>query len=635
MTCVNCQNRIENKLRNTAGVESAEVSYNDGAASVAYDADIITLGEIEALIEGLGYEALGDRRAAAAGNQAAGVLIIIFAAFMLLNQLGFSGIFNIFPTAGANTSYGMLFVIGLLTSVHCVAMCGGINLSQCVPRTADRNGTLRPSLLYNLGRVISYTAVGGIVGALGSAVSLTGMFRGAVQLIAGAFMVVMGLNMLNLFPGLRRFMPRAPKAFARKIDGEKGRSKSPLIVGLLNGLMPCGPLQAMQIFALSTGNPAAGALSMFLFSLGTAPLMFGLGALSSVLSKRFAGKVTTVGAGLVVLLGLSMFTQGWNLSGFSFGSGFGSGGSGVANASEILVEDGYQIVNSTLQPGRYPAITVQADTPVRWTVNAPQGSINGCNNRIFIPEYDIEHQFTYGENIIEFTPDSAGRFPYSCWMGMIRGSITVTEEGAADGLADGTAEGRDSAGDSYGDSGDYGNPGDPAAPGGREPEAPFGFGGDSLSESAPVPANVDIPTDTLAVAEFGTVDPGDGTEYDIQRVTIHLTDGGYEPAVVVVQAGIDVEWTIDNTSAYNNNFTLLAPSYRTRIDLDEGANPIYLFPTEDFAFSNGDSLYYGYVKVVADLEAADAEAIRAEVADYETLRYPPEFFESGGSRGCH
>jgi sulfite exporter TauE/SafE/copper chaperone CopZ len=438
MTCANCQDRIENKLRNTAGVASAEVSYSAGTAAVTYDTDIITLREIQAVIQNLGYDTPEDRQAAPAGIRGAGVLIIILAVFALLNQLGFSGIFSIFPTAGAGAGYGTLFAVGLLTSVHCVAMCGGIHLSQCLPRTEARTETprtetrtearteaLRPSVLYNLGRVASYTAVGGIVGALGSAVSLTGAFRGAVQLMAGVFMVVMGLNMLNLFPGLRRFMPRTPRILARKLHAEKKRTKSPLIVGLLNGLMPCGPLQAMQIFALSAGSPLAGALSMLLFALGTTPLMFGLGALSSVLGRRFSGRVTTVGAGLVVVLGLSMFSQGWSLSGLSFGFGSASERSGAAE-----IRDGYQIVNSTLQPGRYPAITVRAGIPVKWRIDAPQGSINGCNNRIFIPEYNIEHQFTYGENLIEFTPAEAGRFPYSCWMGMIRSSITVTEEDA-------------------------------------------------------------------------------------------------------------------------------------------------------------------------------------------------------------
>lgn len=234
-------------------------------------------------------------------------------------------------------------------------------------------------------------------------------------------MVIMGMNMLEIFPWLRRLNPRMPKIFAKKIDTEKRRNKSPLIVGLLNGLMPCGPLQAMQIYALSTGNPFAGALSMFLFSLGTVPLMFGVGAVATALGKRFAKKVMTVGAVLVVVLGLSMLTQGWSLSGFRVP--FLSSPS-VADGNIV---DGVQVINSSLSPHGYPDITVTAGIPVKWIIDAEKGSINACNRQISIKEYGIEYTFEEGENIIEFDPTDTGTFQYSCWMGMIRATITVVE----------------------------------------------------------------------------------------------------------------------------------------------------------------------------------------------------------------
>jgi hypothetical protein len=230
----------------------------------------------------------------------------------------------------------------------------------------------------------------------------------------------------GFFPSLRRFVPRMPKFIADKVNKRKGQSKSPLVVGLLNGFMPCGPLQAMQIYALSTGNPFAGALSMLLFSLGTVPLMFGLGAFGSLMGRKFMGKAMTAGAVLVVVLGLSMLAQGWNLSGLA---GVSAAQPPVAGGppSDIVIEDGYQIVKSTLSVRGYPRITVAKGAPVRWIIDAPDGSITGCNNRIFIKEYGIEYSFKNGENIIEFLPDKTGTFQYTCWMGMISGTITVVE----------------------------------------------------------------------------------------------------------------------------------------------------------------------------------------------------------------
>ena len=84
--------------------------------------------------------------------------------------------------------YGLLFAVGLLTSLHCIAMCGGINLSQCVTYKFNENETnkitkLKPSLMYNAGRVASYTLIGGIVGALGSVITFSGTAKGIVAIL--------------------------------------------------------------------------------------------------------------------------------------------------------------------------------------------------------------------------------------------------------------------------------------------------------------------------------------------------------------------------------------------------------------------------------------------------------------------
>ena len=91
--------------------------------------------------------------------------------------------------------------------------------------------------------------------------------------------------------------------------------RGPFVVGLLNGLMPCGPLQTMQVYALGTGSFMAGALSMFLFSLGTVPLLLGFGAVSAFLSARFNRGMLKASGVLVMALGLVMFMRGVNLFG--------------------------------------------------------------------------------------------------------------------------------------------------------------------------------------------------------------------------------------------------------------------------------------------------------------------------------
>lgn len=612
MTCVNCQNKIEKKLRNTAGVKSVKVSYNEGSADITYDTDIISLKDITAIIHKMDYEVLPDSsRKAPDTNQAIGLMIIIISLYILLQQFGILNFLVPSQLAQTNMSYGMLFVIGLITSVHCVAMCGGINLSQCLPKSESTAkditplSSLRPTFLYNLGRVCSYTIVGFLVGALGMVFTFSNTMQGVLKLIAGVFMIIMGINMLGIFPWLRRFNPRMPRIFSRKINQEKSSSHGPFWVGLLNGLMPCGPLQAMQIYALSTGNPLTGALSMFLFSLGTVPLMFGLGALGSLLSKKFTHKIMTVGAVLVVVLGLSMISQGFSLSGVSISAALPSASTESSGKTDsIKIENGVQIVESTLSSGRYPAITVQANTPVKWTITAPDGSINGCNYKILIPEYNISYEFQPGENVIEFTPIKTGKVAYSCWMGMIRSSITVVD----------SSEDIDNTTNDTSTTSNY-----------EDENSDSDLANNILLK--PVPAGYTIPTDDLAVA---TMQDG------YQQVTISLTDEGFKPAIVVVQSGVEVEWIIDNKSTKANNFNLQVPLYKKQVPLNEAQNPLYLYPTQDFDFSNADNTAYGYVKVADRLDSIDTKAIQDEVKSYQTLIWPQETFQSETSTpSCH
>jgi sulfite exporter TauE/SafE/plastocyanin domain-containing protein len=434
-----------------------------------------------------------------------------------------------------------------------------------------------------------------MVGALGSVISVSGRFQGLVQLAAGLFMVIMGINMLGLFQGsvgilLRRLNLRLPKIFAKKIGEQKAGNKNPLFIGLLNGLMPCGPLQAMQLYALSTGSPFAGGVSMFIFSAGTVPLMFGLGALSSFLSNTMKGpaftrRVMQVGAILITVMGMTMFSYGLSLSGFSFNGIDGAATSVIPAASKAdgtgsaftpVIENGVQVVNSILSSGRYPAITVQQGVPVKWTINAPSGSINGCNSRMIIREYGIEYRFKPGENIIEFTPERTGKFSYSCWMGMIRSSITVVEEGQ--------------------NAADIGEP-----------------------NLAPSPAGVVIPTGNVALAKIAE----DGSS---QIVTTNLRDNGIDPAVIVVQRGLPADWTINNDSLDPGNSRLIFPAYNTQFDIKQGDNLIQLMPVGDFDFSTASNVFYGYIKVVENLNDVDIEAVKAEVSEHKTLIYPDAYF---------
>ena len=424
MTCINCQNRIKQKLKKLSGIKGASVDYVSGTAKVTYNDTEITLNEIYPAIESEGYTISKEKKPGKKGLKIVGALLIIIALSWLLRMFSTSNLAVSFPLVQVGMSYTMILLIGLLTSVHCIAMCGGFAaasgqwLADSEKKRPAASYPLTASLSYNCGRIISYTAVGAAAGAIGSVITISDQFRYIIFLIAGIFMIIMGLNMLGIFPFLRRITPRLPQFISKKFSRQKA-NRGPLLVGIFNGFIPCGPLQAMQLYALSTGSPISGGISMFLFCMGTIPLMFILGAVSSILGR----KAMQAGAFLVTAMGVVMLINGLASAGISEFSG-------RAEAFESVIGKDFQIIESTLYPNRYPAITVQKGRPVRWIINAPRGSINGCNYQIKIPEYGIEYAFNEGENVIEFMPENAGSFPYFCWMYMMRSTITVTERGS-------------------------------------------------------------------------------------------------------------------------------------------------------------------------------------------------------------
>jgi hypothetical protein len=139
-----------------------------------------------------------------------------------------------------------------------------------------------------------------------------------------------------------------------------------------------------------------------------------------------------------------------------------------------------------------------------------------------------------------------------------------------------------------------------------------------------VPAGVDIPTDEIALAQIIE---------NYQTVEITLTDDGFEPSIVVMQRQTPALWNINIDSLDPGNDRLIFPAYYTVLGVRQGDNTIQIMPGEDFEFSTGDNVFYGYVKVVNNINLVDIEAIKTEVADYETLIYPEAYFEAAAD-GC-
>ncbi|MCL6591695.1 MAG: sulfite exporter TauE/SafE family protein [Firmicutes bacterium] len=631
MSCPSCELKIENVLTEMTGVKEVKASLAKASVAVKYDPAETDPESIKSAVRKLGYEvdrdAFTDGKTGSNGakkmslNQILGVGIIIFAVyFVIKSTVGF----NFIPQVEKSAGYGMLFVVGLLTSLHCIAMCGGINLSQCVricdpvvketgtvaedapqnlraPGEAGRESQFakfKPSFLYNLGRVISYTLIGGFAGALGSVISFSGGAKGVVAIIGGLFMVIIGIKMLDIFPWLRRFKISVPKFFGNKIYTNAGKH-GPFIIGLLNGLMPCGPLQTMQLYALGTGSFLAGAGSMFLFSMGTVPLMFGFGALSSLLSSKFTQRMLKVSAALIIALGLMMVSRGLSLSGVSLAatSPFaGNTGNGVQNQAVAKIQGGIQEVTTAIESGRYQPIIVQQGIPVRWTIKAQAGDLNGCNNPVTIPKYNIQKRLVPGANVIEFTPQEAGTIIYTCWMGMITSQIKVVPDLARVSQEDLNQINKINNSGGLNDSST------------SKGVSTGGGGCCAAGANATKFAGGRIPAGRIAIARFVN---------GVQEATVTVNDEGYSPAVVILQKGTNAIIRFNAEKLNSCNYIVTFPEYRGQLDLSQGQLATPELPViQDFTFQCWMGMLHGYVKVVDDINTIDLNAVRKEVEAY-------------------
>lgn len=417
MTCLSCKKRIEKTLRSLEGVEKVTLDYPQRQLMIKYRSFIIKEQQLKDIVEELGYQLFTLEEMKSNKEMIALSTLLVVLAYLLVERV--IPDFNVMLTSNQKIGYLLLFIVGLTTSFHCVSMCGGIALSQLQATFSKHQ--MRRHLDYNLGRVLSYSLLGGVVGALGSFITTDiGILKG-LPIFLGALMVLMGLNKVG-------FLTRKPVLMSGKLNLILGRFKAKIgshgsfVMGLLNGFMPCGPLQLMQLYALGTGSFMVGALSMFFFSLGTVPLMLGLGVFLSKMSVYSRTLVHKIGGALIIILGLNMTISGMATVGVNFNFSFDQ-----TPRIEAEVVDGIQLVEFDLERRRYEDIVVKVGMPVKLIINANQGTLNGCNKTLLLNEFGIREDLTIGQNEISFIPSKTGTFTYSCWMGMIRNSIKVID----------------------------------------------------------------------------------------------------------------------------------------------------------------------------------------------------------------
>lgn len=421
MMCNHCYETISKIIQKDFNVKKVKIKRD--IATIGYENEI----NIENIIEEInkkGYitkkEYVSEDKSKIDNNINLLEFILITCCIILimlvLNEIFGFNIFNMIPTIDTNIQLGMLFVTGLFTSIHCILMCGAINLYASTSKEDAKIKRLKNPLLYNIGRLVSYTILGGIIGGIGKVFSINYVVQNIIILIASIFMLIMSLSML----GIITIDSKIKKCRCFKI-----KTKNPFIIGILNGFMPCGPLQAMQIYALSTASVFYGAISMFLFCLGTIPLMLFFGSFINLCKGKAKVIINKIASVLILILSMLMLNRALVGFGIDINSIFSK--TEDAQYVKAIQEDGYQYIEFDLDYGNYQDIIVQKDVPVKIIINVDKKYLTGCNNEIIMKDFKIDQKLDIGTNEIEFTPREEGEYIYSCWMNMIKNKIKVID----------------------------------------------------------------------------------------------------------------------------------------------------------------------------------------------------------------
>ena len=203
----------------------------------------------------------------------------------------------------------MAFMTGLLGSAHCIGMCGG--LVSALSITADgRSSGLLFHILYNLGRIITYSFIGFLVGWLGSAMVVKNSLQDVTRVLlisSDLFIILVGLGSAGLFAKLNLMTLEIGGPIQAMSKAVKGLRKLPpamsaLPLGLLFGFLPCGLLYAMALTAVQSADSITGALTMAAFGLGTFPALFLVGSAAQWFSAKRSWMLKAAGV-MVALMG--------------------------------------------------------------------------------------------------------------------------------------------------------------------------------------------------------------------------------------------------------------------------------------------------------------------------------------------
>lgn len=534
MHCRSCELLIEDELSKLYGVTTVEVSQKKGEAIIMSNGHVAESAIIQA-VNNAGYTIGKDIEKHWFSHNSQDYIdviicgIILAMLFFVANDLGLFKL--VLRTSSNYASLPVVFLVGLTAGLStCMALVGGLVLGASarfaeIHPTATSLGKFIPHLFFSAGRIVSYFIFGGIIGYAGSFFQLSSTTLGLLTIIVGVVMLILGLQLVDLFPKLSTLRFTLPKGISKLLGIQEHAKKeyshkNSFSLGALTFFLPCGFTQAMQLYAISSGSPVTGALTMGVFAIGTTPGLLGIGGLTSIIKGEGAKTFFKFAGIIVILLSFFNISNGYTLSGISTPQAFALFGNNSAqqNNNLTLLENGIQIVKMTQSGSGYEpnSFVVKKDIPVKWIITSTD--VNTCASSIVSARLGVRKILQRGENIIEFTPTEEGKINFSCSMGMYTGSFLVLKN---DGISKKNSVNTNSANTSCGANGKC------------------GCGGRGVAAKPIVTAPPAVIITTVPI-------PAPTKNQEIQLIrAVYTREKDIQPNKFVVKAGIPVQFDIE------------------------------------------------------------------------------------------
>ncbi len=436
MHCRSCELLTEEELAKVPGVKKVKTHFRSGTAEVFYEHEKPNEAVLGAAVRNAGY-ALGNGVRPWIVSDMAVWVEMLFALGIILVLFLFAKAFGLFGITLGSTqqlsSIPFVLMLGVVAGFStCMAIVGGMVLaiaarySERHPEASVRQKFL-PNVYFNLGRVGGFALLGGLLGWLGSTFQLSSLSVGVLTVFVSIIMFLIGVQLLELFPRFSAWKLMLPKWIAR-ILGIQAHAKKEyshsraMALGAATFFLPCGFTQAVQLYVVTAGSPMIGALSMGAFALGTAPGLLGIGGLAAAVRGSFRSFFFKTAGIVVIALGIFNFQNGITLV------ALGPDQQTVKNGAmdgEIIGDR--QVIRITQKAdGYFPnRLTVKKGQPVRLVIDSENSYT--CASSFTMPKMGIRKILKPGENVFEFVPEQSGPIPFSCTMGMFRGTIDVVD----------------------------------------------------------------------------------------------------------------------------------------------------------------------------------------------------------------